>query len=104
MPRYAITEKAGRFVAGQSNTGVGSVLVLTDKQAEHELRLGTLIALDRAPRASSRREDPVEQPAMAEPEVAEQAAQEAAPLATGPDTEAPEVFHTTRRRRGKRQE
>lgn len=46
MNRYAITEKAGRFVAGQTNTGVGTVLTLTAKQAEHELRLGTLKALD----------------------------------------------------------
>ena len=46
MNRYAITEKAGRFVAGQTNTGVGTVLTLTDKQAEHELRLGTLRMLD----------------------------------------------------------
>jgi len=46
MNRYAITEKAGRFVAGQTNTGVGTVLMLTDKQAEHELRLGTLRSLD----------------------------------------------------------
>jgi uncharacterized cupin superfamily protein len=46
MNRYAITEKAGRFVAGQTNTGVGTVLTLTDKQAEHELRLGTLRPLD----------------------------------------------------------
>jgi hypothetical protein len=35
MPRYAITETAGRFVAGQTNTGVGTVLELTEKQAEH---------------------------------------------------------------------
>lgn len=46
MPRYAITEKAGRFVAGQTNNGAGTVLELTEKQAEHEVRLGTLIALD----------------------------------------------------------
>lgn len=46
MPRYAITEKAGRFVAGQNNTGVGAVLTLTEKQAEHEVRLGTLQLLD----------------------------------------------------------
>lgn len=46
MPRYAITEKAGRFIAGQTNTGVGSVLTLTEKQAEHEVRLGSLRALD----------------------------------------------------------
>lgn len=46
MPRYAITVKAGRFVAGQSNIGVGTILTLTDKQAEHELRLGTLVPVD----------------------------------------------------------
>ncbi|MDN2578941.1 hypothetical protein [Aquibium sp. ELW1220] len=45
MPRYAITERAGRFVAGQTNTGVGTVLTMTEKQAEHEVRLGTLRAL-----------------------------------------------------------
>lgn len=49
MLRYAITEKAGRFVAGQTNTGVGSVLTLTEKQAEHEVRLGSLRALDIKP-------------------------------------------------------
>lgn len=48
MPRYAITERAGRFVAGHTNTGVGTVLTLTEKQAEHELRLGTLRALVRS--------------------------------------------------------
>ena len=46
MPRYAITEKAGRFVAAHRNTGVGMVLELTEKQAEHEVRLGSLVALD----------------------------------------------------------
>lgn len=46
MPRYAITEKAGPFVAAHRNTGVGTVLVLSERQAEHELRLGTLTALD----------------------------------------------------------
>jgi hypothetical protein len=46
MPRYAITETAGRFVAGTNNTGVGTVLTLTEKQAEHEVRLGTLRLLD----------------------------------------------------------
>jgi hypothetical protein len=49
MPRYAITEKAGRFVAAHRNTGVGMVLELTAKQAEHELRLGTLMPLDASP-------------------------------------------------------
>ena len=46
MPRYAITERAGPFVAGFRNPGVGTVLELTERQAEHELRLGTLTALD----------------------------------------------------------
>ena len=46
MPRYAITERAGPFVAAHRNTGVGTVLDLTERQAEHELRLGTLAALD----------------------------------------------------------
>lgn len=46
MPRYAITEKAGRFVAGQTNNGVGTVLTLTEKQAEHEVRLRSLMPLD----------------------------------------------------------
>jgi hypothetical protein len=45
MPRYAITDEAGRFVAARRNIGVGMVLELTEKQAEHELRLGTLVAL-----------------------------------------------------------
>jgi hypothetical protein len=45
MPRYAITERAGPFVAGHRNTGVGTVLELTERQAEHELRLGTLVRL-----------------------------------------------------------
>ena len=49
MPRYAITEKAGRFVAAHRNTGVGTILELTETQAEHELRLSTLVALDASP-------------------------------------------------------
>ena len=45
MPRYAITERAGPFVAAHRNTGVGTILDLTERQAEHELRLGTLVLL-----------------------------------------------------------
>ena len=101
MPRYAITEKAGRFVAGRNNTGVGSVLMLAEKQAEHELRLGTLIALDRKPRASSRREDPGELPARVGPE---QAVQEVSPPIASADATASEAKTATRKRRGKRQE
>ena len=46
MPRYVITEKAGRFVAGHTNTGAGTYLVLTKKAADHELRLGTLLPVE----------------------------------------------------------
>ncbi|MCA3559922.1 MAG: hypothetical protein IOC82_02695 [Aestuariivirga sp.] len=48
MTRYIITEKAGRFVAGRNNTGVGTVLELTPAEAQYELTLGTL-ALEEAP-------------------------------------------------------
>lgn len=49
MPRYVITEKAGRFVAGHTNTGTGTILSLTKKAADHELRLGTLLPVDEPP-------------------------------------------------------
>ena len=37
MPRYAITERAGPFVAAHRNTGVGTVLELTERQALSDL-------------------------------------------------------------------
>jgi len=40
---YLVTEKAGRFVAGRNNVGVGSVLTLTAQEAEYELLLGTIV-------------------------------------------------------------
>ena len=43
MKTYTITQKAGLYVAGTRNTGVGTKLHLTKEQAAHELRLGTLI-------------------------------------------------------------
>lgn len=46
MPRFAITEAAGRIVAGHTNTGVGSVLSITDTQASDALKSGQLVALD----------------------------------------------------------
>jgi hypothetical protein len=45
MGRYAITERAGPFVAAHRYTGVRTILHLSDRQAEHELRLGILTAL-----------------------------------------------------------
>lgn len=55
MPRYAITEKAGPFVAAHRNTGVGTLLELTEHQAEHELRLGTLVRVRDVAEAQSER-------------------------------------------------
>jgi hypothetical protein len=49
MARYLITEKAGRFVAGHRNTGVGTLLDLLPLAAEYELRLGTLVPADLPP-------------------------------------------------------
>lgn len=74
MPRYANTEKAGRFVAAHRNTGVGMVLELTEKQAEHELRLGTLVALGAAPEPS---DPPSWMPPEPPPESTSQAGQSA---------------------------
>lgn len=41
--RYKITTKAGTHVAGRKNPGAGSVLTLTDKQAEQPLRDGAIV-------------------------------------------------------------
>ncbi len=41
MPAYQVTGKAGHWVAGR-RVSVGDVLQLTVRQAEHELRLGTI--------------------------------------------------------------
>ena len=73
IPRYAITERAGPFIAGIRNTGVGTVLDLTERQAEHELRLGTLVRLPGAHEGAAA-EPRTEPPAVAaetpEPSVA----------------------------------
>jgi hypothetical protein len=68
MPRYIITERAGRFVAGHTNTGVGTVLELTDRAAAHELRLGTLVA----PAGAQVADQPAELETIAEPVVVQQ--------------------------------
>ena len=64
MPRYAITERADPFVAAHRNTGVGTVLDLTERQAEHELRLGTLVRLTE-PNGSAAVEPHVDPPLVA---------------------------------------
>ena len=71
MPRYAITETAGRFVAGTNNTGVGTVLTLTEKQAEHEVRLGTLRLLDVNTDAPEQMGDAAQRQATVEPKTAD---------------------------------
>ena len=83
MPRYAITERAGPFVAAHRNTGVGTVLHLTERQAEHELRLGTLVRLPQP-----------HQSAAAEPRgeplaVAAATPEQSTATVTAQDTEAP---------------
>lgn len=46
MPRYAITSKAGRMVAGHNNRGVGTILDLTAEAAAAALERGELVDLD----------------------------------------------------------
>jgi hypothetical protein len=91
MPRYAITERAGPFVAGHRNTGVGTVLHLTERQAEHELRLGTLVRLPE-PHESAAAEPRVKSPAVVaatpEPSTA---------TVTAQDTDAPAPSRKQRR-------
>lgn len=50
MAKYVITEKAGRFVAGYRNTGVGTVVELSPHAADYEIALGTLRQLSEIPR------------------------------------------------------
>ncbi|MDF3606560.1 hypothetical protein PE067_10650 [Paracoccus sp. DMF-8] len=65
--RYKITIKAGTHVAGRKNPGAGSVLTLTDKQAEQPLRDGAIVPEGQSTVA----------PAAVEPEADKQAKQPA---------------------------
>jgi hypothetical protein len=65
MPKYRITEKAGRFVAGHRNTGVGTVLDIPGVAADYELKLGTLVPHDLVPPAI---EATAEDPGLQSPE------------------------------------
>ena len=40
MPSFNVTALAGREVAGKRNPGAGETITLSEKQAEHPLRLG----------------------------------------------------------------
>lgn len=91
MPRFIITEKAGLYVAGYRNNGVGTALDLTEKQAEHELRLGTLIrSKDEADPAPVAEEDfaPIEDEGEDAPEVG--AGEAVEPEEADPAPDAPE--------------
>lgn len=89
MPRYIITERAGRFVAGHTNTGVGTALELTERAAAHEVRLGTLIP------ASGVTRDQAPPTQVVEPEAAAPAA------VPEPDDDHDDEQPAKKRRRGK---
>jgi hypothetical protein len=67
MPRFAITETAGRIVAGHTNIGVGSVLTISDAEAADALKSGHLVALD-AKGARKRRGKEVSETVLTDPE------------------------------------
>lgn len=74
--RYAITEKAGPYVAGFRNNGVGTILELTPRQAEQAVRDGTLIDTAKATKqgraaAAERKAAQAEADKQAEAEAAE---------------------------------
>lgn len=72
MPRFAITEKAGRTVAGHSNTGVGSVIHLSKEAAKADVDAGRLVALDGQPKAKKAAPAAPSEPAKAEAKPATQ--------------------------------
>lgn len=91
MPRYIITERAGRFVAGHTNTGVGTALELTERAAAHEVRLGTLIPASGA----------AQEQASPEPVVAPAAKPPAPDPEPEPDDDHDDEQPAKKRRRGK---
>ncbi len=78
MPRYAITEKAGRFVAGHRNTGVGTILYIPAVAAEYEITLGTLRAVEQP--VAEVKAAAIEAAPAAEPEAEPIEADEPAPV------------------------
>ncbi len=43
MPLYQITDKAGPYVAGRVNEGAGTTIFLTEREAAHDLRVGSIV-------------------------------------------------------------
>ena len=54
---YLITDKAGPYVAGQRNTGVGTKLFMSEKEAEAGLRVGHLVDADADARKAEKAAD-----------------------------------------------
>lgn len=99
MAKYLITEKAGRFVAGHRNTGVGTALDLPPIAAEHELRLGTLVPADLPPLQIEAPELQIEAPELAD-RTSELPDMEAQLPDTDPEpVEAPAAAESKRKRR-----
>jgi hypothetical protein len=48
MPEYRITKLAGPVVAGRANTGAGTTMFLTPREAAHDLRVGAIEAASKA--------------------------------------------------------
>jgi hypothetical protein len=108
MARYLITEKAGRFVAGHRNTGVGTALELPPFAAAHELRLGTLVPADLAmPAIEAVADEPVAdepvapppEPQLPDPEPEAQDSEEAVQDSAPEEPEAPAAAGKRKRRR-----
>lgn len=62
MKEYQVTPLAGPFVAARRNPGAGQTIVLTERQAAHELRLGTIVLPSRSARVRRKSPEKDEQP------------------------------------------
>lgn len=64
--QYRITKKAGKWIAGRRNRGVGEVLELSEMEARYELELGTIEPVGKGggkKAAAKPVDDPAEKPA-----------------------------------------
>ena len=81
MPAYQVTDKAGQLVAGK-RVHAGDILQLTARQAEHELRLGTIVPVG-ASQASPIGAQAAQTPAAPTTKAKTQTPAQAAPADTG---------------------
>lgn len=49
MPKYRVTDKAGRYVGGFKNPSSGSIIEMSEEEARYELILGTIEAVSDEP-------------------------------------------------------